>query len=311
MLSDERLAEIESQVGHFEARRARAVERLSAVEGKHWYFAILGLTCDAEDLDLAPLAKLQRVIEPPNEIELAAALENKLIFSAIGRYAHQIQYELAVSREHVKNDRQAFNFAWWIISVLRIRTLSEILIPVVADYSWSTIAAVTNGACHGQLLEDVPQARRFGEPVRVQQADLEWVSSNLTSFADLLEQPKFRLAVESLSTHHFSTSERMMAATLWAGIEALFEIQSELRFRLAVVIASVLEPRGEARRNLYRVVKKLYDTRSKAVHGSPLARAKIEEHILEVRKLLSRLLCRFVETGSVPTEDQIEELIFS
>ena len=310
MLNDEHLAEIGERVGHFEARKMRAAKRLAAIEGRHWYFAILGLACDANELTLAPLAKLQRVTEPPGEIELAAALENKLIFSAIGRYAHQIQYELAVNREHFGDDQQAFNIAWWVISALRIRTLSEILIPAVADHSWSTIAAVTNGSCHAQLLEDVPQARRLSDPVRVEQIDLEWVGSNLDSFANLLEQPKFRLAVESLSTHHFSTSERMMAATLWAGIEALFEIQSELRFRLAVVIASVLEPRGEARRTLYQLVKKLYDTRSKAVHGSPLTKVKIEEHILEVRKILSRLLCRFVETGSVPTEEQLEELIF-
>lgn len=310
MLSDEHLAEIKDRVGHFEARRARAAERLATVDGKHWYFAVLGLNCDTEELALAPLAKLQRVSEPPGEVELAAALENKAIFSAIGRYAYQIQHELTVSREHVENDQQAFNVAWWIVSALRIRALSEILIPAVADHSWSTIAAVTDGTCHAQLVEDVPQARRFGAPVQVQQVDLDWVSSNLTRFADLLEQPNFRLAVESLSTHHFSTSERMMVASLWAGIEALFGIQSELRFRLAVVVASVLEPRGEARRDLYRMVKQLYDTRSKAIHGSPLTKVKIEEHILEVRKLLSRLLCSFVEAGAVPTEEQVEALIF-
>jgi hypothetical protein len=310
MLSDKHLSEIRDLVGHFEARKVRAAERLATIEGKNWYFAVLGLTCDAEELTIVPFAKLQRVTEPPGEIELASALEDKRIFSAIGRYTHQIQYELSISREHFKNDQQAFNVAWWIISALRIRTLSEILIPAVANYSWSTIAAVTDGTCHAQLLEDVPQAQRFGALVQVQQADLDWVDSNLIKFAGLLEQPKFRLAVESLSTHHFSTSKRMMAATLWAGIEALFEIQSELRFRLAVVIASVLEPRGEARRKLYGMVKKLYDMRSKAVHGSPLAEAKIEEHILEVRELLSRLLCHFVEMGTVPSEDQVENLIF-
>jgi hypothetical protein len=311
VLSNERLANIKNRVGYFEGRRARATERLASTEGKSWYFAVLGLICSEHELALAPLAKLQRVVEPPGEIELAGALENKLILSAIARYSHHIEYELAVSREDDKDDQSAFNLAWWIVSALRVRTLSEILVPVVSDYSWSTIAALTNGGCHAQLLEDVPQARRLTEPVEVQPSDLEWISVNLVRFADLLEQPKFRLAVECLTTHHFSNSERMMAATLSAGIEALFDIQSELRFRLAVVVASVLEPRGRARRDLYRVVKKLYDTRSKAVHGGSLEETKIKEHVQEVRKLLSRLLSHIVERGSVPTEEEIEDLIFS
>lgn len=312
-MNSKRLDEIASRVEYFESRRRRATERLASTEGKYWYFAILGIEFNSENfgLDLHPLAKIQSVVEPPGEVELAAALHNKLIFSAVGRYSHQIQYELAVSRERCANDDQVFNLAWWIISALRVRTLSEILIPVVADHSWSTISAITDGSCHVQLIEDVPQARRLSKPTPIQQIDLEWVSLNLAKFADLLKLPKFRLAVESLSNHHFASSERMMAATLWAGIEALFEIQSELRFRLAVVIASILEPRGTSRRELYRVVKKLYDTRSKAVHGSPLTKVKIEAHTLEVRQLLSRILCQFIETGNVPTEDQIGDLIFS
>jgi hypothetical protein len=126
----------------------------------------------------------------------------------------------------------------------------------------------------------------------------------------LLELPEFRLAVESLTTHHFASSERMMAATLWAGIEALFEIQSELRFRLAIQIASILEPRGSTRRDLYRRVKKLYDVRSKAVHGSALSKDKMDEHIVEVRALLSRLLCKFTELGKVPNEEELEDFMF-
>ena len=37
-----------------------------------------------------------------------------------------------------------------------------------------------------------------------------------------------------------------MTALLWAGIESLFQINAELRFRLATLIALTLEPRGEA-----------------------------------------------------------------
>src|SRR5215211_5996085 len=103
----------------------------------------------------------------------------------------------------------------------------------------------------------------------------------------MLEVPKFRLAVEALTTHQHLVSLRMMAASLWSGIEALLGIQAELRFRITLSIASILEPRGEQRSARYRRVKKLYDIRSKAVHGITLSENELISHVAETRKLLS------------------------
>ncbi|MFP5263084.1 MAG: hypothetical protein ACLGJB_14370 [Blastocatellia bacterium] len=309
-MDKERLENIRKLANNFADRKVRAAARLAEIKGRMWYFAVLGLKTNLEHFDFDIIAKLQRVIEPPGEVELAAALREKTIFSVVARYSHSIQYELAVNRDFASTDQAAFNLAWWITSALRVRTLAEILVPAVSDHSWSTIAGAPDGSCHAQLLEDVPKARRLSEPVEVGRTDFEWVLLYLNRFSELLEVPKFRLAVESLSTHNFQSSERMMAATIWAGIEALFEIQSELRFRLATLVSSSLEPRGEDRRKLYRRTKALYDVRSKAVHGSPISDAKIQEHIIEVRHLLSRLLCRFIEIGKVPNEQELEEFVF-
>jgi hypothetical protein len=260
---------------HFEGRKVRAAERLSVnPPNGSWYFAILGLNTNIERFAMEGVATLQRVIEPPGEIELAGALENKINFGAIARYSHNIQFELAIHPLTPENDQHIFTRAWWIISALRVRTLSEFLVPIAANMSWSIIAAIDNGSCKTQFIEDVPLAKRFSNTTTISKENFEWVEANLVKFAELLEVPKFRLAVESLTTHNFQHSERMMAATLWSGIEALFEIQSELRFRLAAVIASILEERGNPRKDLYRRIKKLYDTRSKAVHGSPLSKSK-------------------------------------
>lgn len=310
MISPEKLDELERLSKHFEARKYRAKERLAAIKDNAWHFAIVGLVGDASEFPVLPYAKLQRIIEPPGEVELASALKNKSLFSSVGRYSSMMTYELVISRNELNSDQAVFNLAWWIVSALRIKTLVEILVPAVSDYSWSTIAAVAEGECQVQLFEDVPKAMRFEKPIVISQLDVNWVSSNIVKFANLLETPKFRLASDSLTMSHFSHNTRMLAATIWAGIEALFEIQSELRFRLAVVIASILEPRGESRKAMYKTVKKLYDVRSKAVHGSPLSDDKIREHIIEARMLLSRLLCHFIETKTLVTEAYIEDMIF-
>ena len=102
-----------------------------------------------------------------------------------------------------------------------------------------------------------------------------------------------------------------MAASLWSGIEALFGIQSELRFRLAALIACQLEPRGHARRDCYKAILKMYDVRSKAVHGSALQADALEAHIRDTRVLLSQLICRFTETGKAPTPDELESSLFT
>ncbi|WP_223259928.1 HEPN domain-containing protein, partial [Ralstonia pseudosolanacearum] len=104
---------------------------------------------------------------------------------------------------------------------------------------------------------------------------------------------------------------RMSAAALWAGFEALFGINAELRFRLAALAAAYLEERGPNRLALYRRVKTLYDYRSKAVHGAATSDKQLASHILEVRGLLSRLMCRATQAGVLPSTDDFEELLFT
>lgn len=296
-------------MGHFEARKARAQERLASTPKGYWYFAVIGLDLASDSLGMGPLAQFQRVVEPPGEVELAAACKDPTIFGAVGRYSAGIRFELAVRHEEGL-DQSAFNLAWWILSALRARTCAEVLVIAAADHSWSTIAGIDDQTCHIQLLEDHPRAHRF-EPLRIINEDeLKWVRAYLLPFADLLETPRFRLAVDSICSHHQMASKRMAAAILWSGVEALFSISTELRFRLAASVAATLEERGKQRIDCYRRVKSLYNFRSRLVHGTGAAEKAIDEHVIETRKLLSRLICRCTEIGHTPNEAETEELLF-
>jgi len=311
MASQNELGRLRDLVSYFEGRKLRAKERLSADIGHKWCFALVGFNIEVEEFKMEDFAVIRSVIEPPGEVELARALKEKHLWSAVGRYSKDIKYELTISSEAAETAQFAFTLAWWITSAIRIRSQTDFLIPAVADHSWSTIAALEDATCSIQILEDVPQARRIDTTRVIREEDLTWAIDNLTHFASLLEMPKFRLAVESLSTHHFQSSERMMTAQLWSGIEALFEIQSELRFRLSAVIASILEPRGEQRIAQYRLVKKLYDVRSKAVHGGAIDNKKLMAHIKETRQILAALICKFTEMEHVPNEVELDTYLFS
>jgi hypothetical protein len=79
-------------------------------------------------------------------------------------------------------------------------------------------------------------------------------------------------------------------------LEALLGSETEIAFKLAFRVASLLADSDEERARLLRIVKEFYDTRSRIVHGGRL-KTKQQEHLLkvdELRDLVRRLLVAFV-----------------
>ena len=306
------LDEAEALAQHFVDRKARARDRLSRLGERNWCFGLLGLSMEPTPHAMEDLAVLRAVEEPPGEVELASVLREKSLLSAVARYSPGFRYELAVYRSADSVDDQvSFTIAWWIVSLLRIRTLIEILVPVAANCSWSVAAAVAENSLEVRLVEDVPRALVLNAPATITGEDIHWVSIHIKPFAKLLESVQFKLAVEALTTHAHQSSLRMTVATLWSGIEALFDVNSELRFRLAMYVDVLLEPRGATRIALFRRIRQLYDVRSKAVHGVKVSDDTLAEHIREVRAVLSRLLSAFIERGSVHSVEELESLALS
>ncbi|KAB0565199.1 hypothetical protein C9383_02560 [Pseudomonas palleroniana] len=297
---------------HFRKRHDAAKERLDMLgDTRELCFAISGLSVERSNYDFSSTATLRRVECPPGEIELARGLNCKSLLSSVARHMRSVTHELAIACHGEMFNQQNMNLGWWIISALRTRSQVDILVPAVADISWDVIAAVEADVCKVKLLEDVPAARRLDSQAALSVEALDWVSTQLMSWINLLEQPAFRLAVDAMTTHHHHANLRMSAAALWSGFEALFGVSSELRFRLALLAAAYLEDRGTARVSLYRRIKKLYDYRSKAVHGGVTTDEMLVEHIIEVRCLLSRLLCRMTEQCHQPSTDEFEVLLLS
>lgn len=308
MMDRKELDRIRALVDELEERKRRARHRLESLSGRWWCFALLGFRMAPDDYVVEGLFTIRRVIEPPDSVELASALQEPGYCSAIARYSSGIGYELAVDCSFGK-EQAPFTLAWWVISAIRVRTLSEILVPVVADLSWSAIAGAAPKSVQARVLEDVPAAYFLDSPVTVAAADLDWMATHLAKLAELLEVPGFRLAVESLTTHNHQSNLRMVTVAVWAGIEALFQIHHELRFRLSASIAVCIEPPGEERLRLFQDLKKRYDFRSKAVHGAPVSNAEVLEHVRFMRSVLARLLSRLIERGSLVSSDEIDHAL--
>lgn len=81
-------------------------------------------------------------------------------------------------------------------------------------------------------------------PRQLDEEEAKWITSNFTGARDLIKVPEFQNAVHCMATYRWHTLPRARLALIWAGIEGLFNIESEVLFRLSLYISRFLEPTG-------------------------------------------------------------------
>jgi hypothetical protein len=167
---------------------------------------------------------------------------------------------------------------------------------------------------NGQLLDY--QVRLMMEPNCqhgiVTPYDAEWVRERYETTERLdVTVPSFSLALAAANGWRQASSDREAITKLWTGIEALFDFGAELRFRFALTIASLLEARGDSRKERFRAVRRLYDQRSASVHGGSINRADLRQSVQDSFTLLRELLLLVIERGRMFTDDDIDSAIFS
>ena len=131
--------------------------------------------------------------------------------------------------------------------------------------------------------------------------DISWIEEHHSTANKLLSHSnKFSTAVHCLSTYLWHTHPRARLSLIWSGIESLFGVDSEISYRISLYVSHFLHPDCQASRiDTFETTKKLYNSRSKAVHGceiTPKVRASIENSA----QLLRSLLFKCIETNSIP-----------
>lgn len=147
----------------------------------------------------------------------------------------------------------------------------------------------------------------FSDPYQLTQDDENWISLYYANAHDLLGKDPFLTAVHAMASYRWHSMPRVQLAVLWSGIEALFEASTEISFRISLYIANFLagEDAAEAKR-LFERTRKLYDFRSKAVHGGKI-KGELDDLVSESAELLNRIIRRCVELGALPNK---QELVF-
>lgn len=141
-------------------------------------------------------------------------------------------------------------------------------------------------------------------PYVLTHVDIDWIEKNY-SRVSTLDDEAYSNALYCLATYRWHSMPRARLAMLWAGIEGLFKVDSEISFRVSLYVAHFLEPSDQLRRrNIFENVRKLYSLRSRAVHGGKLG-YKAFDAVDQSASLLSQLVKKCAEIGSLPHIDNI------
>ena len=143
-----------------------------------------------------------------------------------------------------------------------------------------------------------------GAPKLITPAKHRWLSRYYASADALLKDDRYSNAVHCLYSYRWHSMPRAQLALLWSGIEGLFRIDYELSFRLSLYAARFLYPRNRTKqKKLFDSIKKLYSTRSKAVHGGLLKAP--HDAVRDSHILLGMLVVKCAEISSLPDTDSL------
>lgn len=227
-----------------------------------------------------------------------------------GGFSFDIQAELHVPLNFTR--RQWFdrlNTVWWLLSLIRIRTAPNAVVPVIASMPF---AEIPSAECEPRFwpLEMSPHrlvaVRTHGSSTV---ADLEWIRLHWLQAGALMGQNEdFNVAFQAFDHCIWSSTVQLGLLSLWAALERLFSpSRAELCFRIPAAIATFLEPPGKSRYACHKSVKKLYDARSGAAHGRP---TEVDRPFVETHSFLRKVLLKIIEEDHVPSQTELEARLF-
>lgn len=275
---------------------------------RFWHFAFGGIETDREVRELASAVRILRLRSYPSQEILSSKLASPFVAGIMGHYGpERITHQLIIESYSLGDFEYICDSVRAILAGLRGRTQSELYCPAVCSRSWDDLESATDAPSIACRFEPHVYSLDVSEPAKIDKCDLTWVKENLGKVLSLSKQARFSIAFDALCSYLHTERDRMKAAQLWVGIEAIFEVEFEISCRLTILAALMLKPRGPGCKQLRGNVKKLYNERSKAINGLEFKNTR--EHVHEVRKFLARLLKKIIEDGSLPSKQDFDDLV--
>jgi hypothetical protein len=153
-------------------------------------------------------------------------------------------------------------------------------------------------------------SRVFDQPVSAPLAILERCAKHFAVFEKPLADRRFSHAASVAATNYNEPKKSVRVAALWSAIESLLGFDQELKFRISTAIARLLESDKDGRYSRAKDVRKLYDLRSKSVHGAEIKSQEEKMAVSQSLNLLCELLIFFVERGTLGSKAEMDEIMF-
>lgn len=134
--------------------------------------------------------------------------------------------------------------------------------------------------------------------------DEEWIEKHYEAAYKLLDRDFFQTAVHAMASYRWHSLPRVQLAVIWSGIESLFNVNTEVSFRISLYIANFLSDNKAQAKELFKQVRKMYSLRSTAVHGNK-AKDNLAGAVEESASLLNRILKRCAELNCLPDVDNL------
>lgn len=311
------------------------------IDDGNWYILIAGLPRPDQPIYLASGLSLRPLRSPLSVFDLAAAgAAGFREWAILEPFAPICSCEIETAADAATlPGYDTLNRAWLVSALLVLRGFSRHLAVACSSYSWDMVAGHqerTSSVFHQQVSEEgvesaVYRSKRDLPPFRgdildfhrqllandkprqqkLSKEDMRWIQRHFDTFNQLAnESDSFRFALEAAVSWRYSKEPRSAVAELWSGIEAIYGINQELVYRISLLSASLLEPRGESRKRRFLAIKRLYGLRSKVVHGEPLPEERINAAMRDSYNLLRSLLLLSVERGHALGSNDFDQAMF-
>jgi hypothetical protein len=270
-------------------------------DGNKTYILLSGLDISA-DISLTENVKLLPADTSHLDFNTAmSTCSNPEDIAVVAAFIPRITAQFEINAPTAKElATHAWNSSWDAL-ILSAIFHTEISFNLQSDTEANSISAEANLRATNHHFRGLTQA----SPYKFTDNDVTWVTTHFSDARLLLDKEKFQTAVHCLASYRWHSMPRIKMAVLWAGIEGLFGASSEIRFRISLYIARFLHPNdSEARKAKFELVKKLYNSRSSAVHGSKV-KGDLAQSVELSAALLNNLVRQTIINKALPSEEDL------
>lgn len=270
--------------------------------GEETYLYVNGISCSHE-INLRENITLMPVESNFNIKKISNLIKNDIDFSIAVLSASTLSSQLRIISPSAKQLAISTWNAQWDCILLGALFNCEVMSNLqcnksVSELKEASYVNIANYEFHALLKKTYI----------LSEADEEWISKYYATASDLMNHDIYQTAVHAMASYRWHSMPRVQLAILWSGIESLFNVSTEVSFRVSLYIAHFLAGQDDVKaKEIFKNTKRLYNARSTAVHGNKM-KDSLHSSVEESAALLNQLILRCAEIGELPN---IEKLVFN